>query len=122
MQLTQAADLFLGMHEYELAQTYFARALAAGGPETDVRLGMANTYLALGDTPRAEAQVNVIRGQEGTNSDPSYQYLLTKANIYRQHHQSAAALTAFAQAAQSSGEDPTAQREFFITIRSCDAF
>lgn len=111
MQLMQAADLFLGMHEYELAQTYFARALAAGGPETDVRLGMANTYLALGDTPRAEAQVNVIGSQQSADSDPSYQYLLTKANIFRQHHQSAAALTAFAQAAQSSGEDPTAQRE-----------
>jgi len=111
MQLAQAADLFLGMHEYELAETYFARALAAGGPETDVRLGMANTYLALGDTPRAEAQVAVIGGQEGADADPSYQYLLTKANIYRQHHKGAEALTAFAQAAQAAGEDPTAQRE-----------
>jgi len=109
-QLAQAADLFLGMHEYELAETYFSRALAAGAPETEVRLGMANTYLALGDTPRAEAQVAVVR-QDGADSDPSYQYLLTKANLYRQHHQGAAALTAFAQAAQSAGEDPTAQRE-----------
>jgi len=55
-QLAQAADLFLGMHEYELAETYFSRALAAGAPETEVRLGMANTYLALGDTPRAAAR------------------------------------------------------------------
>src|SRR5258705_1221269 len=56
-QLLEAANLFLGMHEYELAETYYQRALAAGASETSVRLGLANTYLALGDTPRAEGQL-----------------------------------------------------------------
>src|SRR5258708_6528157 len=59
-QLLQAADLFLAMHEYQLAETYFQRALAAGANETRVPLGLANTYLALGDTPRAEGQLNSI--------------------------------------------------------------
>ena len=59
-QLVQAGDLFLGMHDYELAERYFQRALAAGAPETEVRIGLANTYLALGDTPRADAQLASI--------------------------------------------------------------
>src|SRR5882672_5970733 len=109
-QLLQAADLFLAMHEYQLAETYFQRALAAGGSETSVRLGLANTYLALGDSPRAEGQLNSI-SQNLTDSEPSYQYLLTRANVFRQQHQNARALTAFAQAAESAGEDPTAERE-----------
>ncbi len=109
-QLLQAGNLFLSMHEYELAQTYFQRALASGAAETSVRIGLANTYLALGDTPRAEGQLSAI-SRNLADSDPNYQYLLTRANVYRQQHQNARALTAFAQAAQSAGEDPTAERE-----------
>jgi tetratricopeptide (TPR) repeat protein len=109
-QLLQFADLFLGMHEYQLAETYFQRSLAAGAPETSVRLGLANAYLALGDTPRAEAQLDSV-SRNLTDSEPNYQYLLTKANVYRQLHQNTQALTAFAQAAESAGEDPTAQQE-----------
>ena len=109
-QLLQAADLFLGMHEYQLAETYFQRSLAAGAAETSVRLGLANAYLALGDTPRAEAQLNSI-SRNLADSEPNYQYLLTKANVFRQLHQNTQALTAFAQAAESAGEDPTAQQE-----------
>ncbi len=109
-QLLQAADLFLAIHEYELAETYFQRALAAGAPETEVRLGLANTYLALGDTPRAEGQLTVV-SRDLTSGEPNPQYLLAKANMLRQRHQSAQALTAFAQAAAAAGDDPTAQRE-----------
>jgi tetratricopeptide (TPR) repeat protein len=98
------------MHEYELAETYFQRALAGGANETSVRLGLANTYLALGDTPRAEGQINSI-SHNLSDSDANYQYLLTRANVYRQRHQNAQALTAFAQASQSAGDDPTAERE-----------
>ena len=61
-ELVQAADVFLGMHEYQLAQIYFQRALAAGASESDVRVGLSNTYLATGDTTRAEAQLD--RGQQ----------------------------------------------------------
>ena len=109
-QLMEAADLFLAMHEYQLAEAYFQHALAAGAPEIGVRLGLANTYLALGDTPRAEGQLSAIR-QGMTGSEPGYQYRLTQANVHRQHHQSAQALTAFAQAADTGGGGQGVERE-----------
>jgi len=110
-QLTQMADVFLALHEYELAETYFQRALAAGAPETNVRIGLANTYLALGDAPRAEGQLTAVSRNLSDSDEANYQYLMTKANLYRQQHQNVRALTAFAQAAESAGEDPTAERE-----------
>jgi tetratricopeptide (TPR) repeat protein len=105
----EAADLFLGMHDFQLAESYYQHALATGTGETEVRLGLANTYLAIGDTARAEAQISSI--DKSDQSDPTYQYLLTKASIYRQQHHNTQALTAFAQAADAAGEDPTADRE-----------
>ena len=107
-QLIQAGDIFLGIHEYQLAQTYFQRALAAGAPEEDVRVGLANAYLASGDTPRAEAQLAAV-SQNSDVDEPNYQYLLAQANVYRQRRQNVQALTAFGQAAEAAGEDQTAQ-------------
>ncbi len=109
-QLLQAAELFLGMHEYQLAETYFERALAAGGSEASVRVGLANTYLALGDTPRAEAQLAVVSNAL-VDDEPNYQYLLAKANLHRQKHENAQALTAFAQASEAAGQDQVAETE-----------
>lgn len=109
-QLLQAADLFLSLHEYRLAETYFLRSLAAGASEMDVRVGLANAYLALGDTPRAEAQLNAV-SQSFTDAGPSYQYLLAKANVYRQRRQNAEALSAFALASEAAGQDRVAERE-----------
>ncbi len=130
-QLLDAADVFLCMHDYQLAQTYLQRALAAGASDTAVRIGMANTYLALGETVRAKDELAAISNKEGENpaggnsasgysismaassadNEPSYEYLLAKANVYRQEHQNTQALTAFAQAANAAGEDQTAQRD-----------
>jgi tetratricopeptide (TPR) repeat protein len=104
----EAADVFLALHDYQLAQDYFQRALAAGAPEMTVRVGLANSYLATGDTPRAEDQISSI-GTSG-DTEPSYQYLLAKANVLRQQRQNVQALTAFAQAADAAGEDPTANQ------------
>lgn len=108
-ELLQAANLFLTMHDYQLAQTYLQRALAAGASDTAVRIGMANTYLALGETVRAKDQLTLI--SNSGESDPDYQYLLAKANVYRQEHQNIQALTAFAQAANAAGEDQTAEQD-----------
>ncbi len=113
-QLIQAADLFLGLHDYQLAETYFQRALAAGAPESEVRLGLANTYLALGDTPRAEGQLASI-SHSLADSDPSYQYLLAKASLLQQEHRGAQSLTAFAQAASAAGDDLTAEQAMMRT-------
>ena len=105
----EAAGVLLTLHDYQLAQQYFERAMAAGAPETSARLGLANAYLALGDTSRAEAQISSI--PTSADSEPGYQYLLAKANVFRQQHQSVQALTAFAQAADAAGEDQTANQE-----------
>jgi tetratricopeptide (TPR) repeat protein len=108
-QLMEAADVFLSMHDYQLAQTYLQRALAAGAPETSVRIGMANTYLALGDTARAQSELSLIGSS--ADSEPGYEYLLAKANVLRQEHQNIQALTAFAQAADSAGEHQSAEQD-----------
>ena len=108
-QLMEAADVFLSMHDYQLAQTYLQRALAAGAPETSVRIGMANTYLALGDTARAQSELSLIGNS--ADSEPGYEYLLAKANVLRQEHQNIQALTAFAQAADSAGEHQSAEQD-----------
>jgi tetratricopeptide (TPR) repeat protein len=106
-QLIQAADVFRGVHDYELSQTYLERARAVGASDTAVRVGMANNYTAIGDTARAQAELAGI--SRDADSDPDYRYLLAEANVYRQQHHTAEALTAFAQASDAAGEDQTAE-------------
>lgn len=107
-QLMEAAGVFLDLHEYQLAQTYLQRAQAAGASDTSVHIGLANTYLALGETTKANAELNAI--SSSGDSEPGYQYLLAKAAVLRQEHQNTQALTAFAQAAAAAGEDQIAQQ------------
>ena len=107
-QYIEAADVFRATHEYQLSQTYLEHAKAAGASDADVRIGLANNYLALGDTTRAHAELAAI-STTGENA-PSYQYLLAQANVYRQQHQGAQALTSFAQASNAGGDDQTAQQ------------
>jgi hypothetical protein len=111
-QLVAAADVFRSVHEYQLSQNYLKRAQAAGAPETSVHIGMANNYLALGDTPRAEAELDSV--SHTANDESDYQYLLARASMYEQEHHGAQALTAFAQAATVAGEDQTAQRDLLM--------
>lgn len=106
-QLLEAADVFRRLHDYQLSETYLQRAQAAGASDTAVRIGFANTYLALGDTARAQGELAAIRNT--ADEGPNYQYLLAEASVYRQEHQNAQALTAFAQAVDASGEDQTAE-------------
>jgi tetratricopeptide (TPR) repeat protein len=107
-QLLEAADVLLNVDEYELAETYLKHALTAGAPETTVRIGLANTYLALGETVRAQDQLSLIRSS--ADSELGYPYLLANANLLRQKHKNSQAVTAFAQAAAVSGEDQAAQQ------------
>jgi tetratricopeptide (TPR) repeat protein len=106
-QLIEAADIFRSLHNYELSQSYLDRAQAAGAADTAVRLGRANNYIAVGDTARAQGELAGI--SRDAESDPDYQFLLLEANVLRQQHQSAQALTAFAQASDAAGEDQTAE-------------
>lgn len=107
-EMIEAADLLRGMHEYQLSETYLQRAEAAGASDSAVRIGLANTYLALGDTPRAQGELAAIRNSP--DEGPDFQYLLAEANVYRQEHQSTQALTAFAQASDAAGEDQTVEQ------------
>ena len=107
-QFIAAADVFRTLHDYQLSQTYLRRAKAAGSLDPEVRIGMANNYLALGDTARAQAELAAVGASVDSSSD--YQYLLAEANVLRQQHQGAQALTSFAQASNAAGEDQTAEQ------------
>ena len=107
-QFIAAADVFRSMHDYELSQSYLQRAKAAGAPDSEVRIGLANNFLALGDTARAQAELSAV--STNVDSAPDYQYLLAEANVYRQEHHDAQALTSFAQASNAEGEDQTAEQ------------
>ena len=107
-QFIAAADVFRSMHDYELSQSYLQRAKAAGAPDAEVRIGLANNYLALGDTARAQGELSAVSA--AADSAPDYKYLLAEANVYRQEHHDAQALTSFAQASNASGEDQTAEQ------------
>jgi tetratricopeptide (TPR) repeat protein len=108
MQYIAAADVLRTLHNYQLSENYLQRAKVAGAPDTDVRIGLADNYLAVGETGKAQAELAAIAA---TNSDPdpSYQYLLAQATMYRQQHRSAQALTSFAEATSAAGDDQTAQ-------------
>ncbi|MGC2584609.1 MAG: hypothetical protein WA399_21065, partial [Acidobacteriaceae bacterium] len=84
------------------------RAQAAGASDTAVHISLANTYLALGDTARAQGELDLVR--KSADEEPDYQFLLAEAGVYRQEHQNAQALTAFAQAVDAAGEDQTAEQ------------
>ncbi len=107
-QFIAAADVFRTLHDYQLSQTYLQRAKSAGAPAAEVRIGLANNYLALGDTTRAQAELAAVSATADSSSD--YQYLLAEASVLRQQHHSAEALTSFAQASNAEGEDQTAQQ------------
>lgn len=105
-QYIEAADVLRSMHDYRLSQTYLHHAKSAGAPDTQVRIGMANNYLALGETTKANAELAAIKTE--ADSAPDYQFLLAQANLYRQEHHNVQALTSFAQASNAEGEDATA--------------
>lgn len=104
----QAASILQQLHEYRLSQTYLQKALAAGASDIDVRVDLANSYLALGETSRAAGELAAVGQEDGSRSD--YQYLLAQANLYQQEHRGTQALSAFARAATFAGEDQTAEQ------------
>ena len=105
-QYIEAADIFRSIHDYRLSQTYIQHAKAAGAPDTQVRIGLANNYLALGETTKANAELAAIKVE--ADSTPDYQFLLAQANLYRQEHHNVQALTSFAMASNAEGDDQAA--------------
>ncbi len=107
-QWIEAAGILQQMHEYELSETYLQRAKSAGAPDAAVRISLANSYLALGATRRAAAELAAVKQSDDAEVD--YQYLLAQAAVYQQEHHSTQALSAFAQASSDAGEDQTAEQ------------
>ncbi|MGA3091347.1 MAG: tetratricopeptide repeat protein [Terriglobales bacterium] len=105
--LVEAADIFLSTHEFELAEMYLRRALAEGADEDIVALRLANANLAEGRTKSAGAQLTAAAGQDGQTQ--SYDYLMTRANVYRQQQDNLPALVSFARANELAGDDKTAE-------------
>jgi tetratricopeptide (TPR) repeat protein len=102
--LIEAGNLFLGMHEYNLAFNFYDRARQAGAPEDAVALGEANTYLAQGDDRHAEAAL-ALMGNPQDNTD-NYDYQIALGEFYRQKRDLAHAMAAFGRANRMS-TDPT---------------
>lgn len=100
--LIEAGNIFLGMHDFDLARKMFENAKAAGAADQVVAIALANTYLAQGDSP--EAQVQLASLGNASDFDQNYDYKLAEATIYRQRHDGVRALTAFAHANQLAGD------------------
>ena len=101
--IAEAAGIFLGMHDFELAETYFDKARLSGANPRTVDIGLANTYLAEGETHKAEEALSSLGTADDFRDD--YAYQMAAANIYRQRQDTLHELTAFAQASSVAGEE-----------------
>jgi len=100
--LSQAASLFLAMHDFDLAETYFDKAKLAGANNRSVAIGLTNTYLAEGQTQKAEVALASLGSAADYRDD--YDYMMASANLYRQRQDPLHALSAFAQASTVAGQ------------------
>lgn len=98
-----AANTLLAMHNFDLAKSYFARGRQAGADDGSVALGLANTYLAEGDTHKAQVELGRL-STSGQYKD-NYDYLMAEGTLYRQRQDTIHALSAFAQASTVAGQD-----------------
>lgn len=99
----EAANIMLAMHDFDLAQKMFERAKNAGAADEVVAIGLANTYIAQGNSLDAQATLAALGNPADYNEN--YDYKMAMANIYRQRHDDIHALTAFAQANTLAGQD-----------------
>jgi tetratricopeptide (TPR) repeat protein len=98
-----AANLFLGMHDFELAETYFGKAQLSGANNRTVALGLTNTYLAEGNTGKAESALAVLG--PATDFRDDYDYMMASANLSRQRQDPLHSLASFAQASTVAGQE-----------------
>jgi hypothetical protein len=101
--ILEAANIFLAMHDFDLAATYFDKARLAGANPRMVAIGLTNTYLAQGQTRRAETELASLGSPNDFRDD--YDYMMASANLYRQQQDTVHALSAFAQASTVAGQD-----------------
>lgn len=109
----EAANIMLGMHDFDLARKLFERAKSVGAADEVVAIGLANTDIAQGDNIGAQATLAALGNPDDYSHN--YDYQLAMANIYRQRHD-VRALTAFAQANSLAGEDDDASSRALLQI------
>jgi tetratricopeptide (TPR) repeat protein len=115
--IVQAANIFLGSHDFELAETYFDKAKLAGANPRTVEIGLANTYIEEGETHKAEEALASLGPVDNFTDD--YDYMVAAGNVYRQRQDTVHALSSFVQANTVAGQDnqaitQTAQNELAI--------
>ena len=93
----------LAMHDLDTARKYFEKARLAGANGRVIALGMANTYLAQGDTHNAQVQLAGLSSAGGDTDD--YDYLMAMGNMYQQRRDTVHALSTFARANSIGGHD-----------------
>jgi tetratricopeptide (TPR) repeat protein len=98
-----AGSVFLAMHDFDLAEQYFARAQMAGANNRTVAIGLTNTYLAEGNTEKAGATLASLGPASDFRDD--YDYMMASANLYRQRQDPLHALASFAQASTIAGPE-----------------
>ena len=98
-----AANIFLAMHDFDLAENYFSRAKLSGANNRVVAIGLTNTYLAEGDTSKAESTLASLGPASDFRDD--YDYMMAAANLYRQRQDPLHSLAAFAQASTVAGQE-----------------
>ena len=109
--ISEAAGIFLAMHDLDLAETYYDKARLAGGNPRSIEIGLANTYLAEGETAKAQSALSSLGSADDYRDD--YDYMMAAANLYRQRQDTVHALSAFAQAGIVAAQEDqdTAQLE-----------
>jgi len=101
-----AANIFLAIQDFDLAKAYFEKARLSGANPRLVAIGLANTYLAQGDSHQAAVSLGRLGNPNDFKDD--YDYLMARANLYRQRQDTVNALSAFTRASMVAG--PNAQQ------------
>jgi tetratricopeptide (TPR) repeat protein len=106
--LIEAADVLMTIDQFDLATKYFKKAQALGADPESVDIGLANAYLAEGQTQNAAALLRLV----GTSpeSGGSYEYLMAMSNMYQQSQDTTQALSALARANQIVAGNPYSQQ------------
>jgi tetratricopeptide (TPR) repeat protein len=100
--LAEAGNIFLSMHDFNLAESYFDKAKLAGANNRTIAIGLANTYLAEGNTGKAGEALSSLGPASDFRDD--YDYMMASANLYRQRQDPLHALAGFAQASAAASQ------------------
>jgi len=98
-----AANIFLAMQDFDLAKTYFEKGRLSGANPRVVAIGLANTYLAEGNSRQAAVSLSSLGNPNDYRDD--YDYMIARANLYRQRQDTVNALAAFTRASMLAGSD-----------------